>query len=130
MVEVGKGDKREEEHFVEVTDMVEIGKGDQRVEDHFVEVTDMIEIGRGGQRVELFGLQVPGGRRSTAPNHKRAAPREVRRNPLLCRRPGTFQRHCFVGARPGRGWRRGRRSEWTRRSSGQRRAGSGRIDGC
>ena len=100
MVEIGNGDQRAEDHFVEVTDMVEIGNGGQRMEDHFVEATDMIEIGKGGrrvedhcvgsdqmveigkggQRMELFGVQVPGGRRSTAPNHKRAAPREVRRN--------------------------------------------------
>ncbi len=60
--------------------MVEIGKGDQRLEDHFVEVTDMIEIGNSGQRGELFGVQVPRGRRSRDPIHKRAAPREVRRN--------------------------------------------------
>jgi hypothetical protein len=80
MVEIGKGGRRLADHFVEVTDMVEIGKGDQRVEDHFVGSDQMIEIGKGGHRMELFGVQVPGARRSTAPNHKRAAPREVRRN--------------------------------------------------
>jgi hypothetical protein len=55
--------------------MVEIGRGGQQVADHIVGTNQMIEIGKGGQQVELFGGQVPGGRRSTAPNHKRAAPR-------------------------------------------------------
>jgi len=80
MVEVGKGGRRLEDHFVEATDMIEIGKGGRRLADHFVEVTDMVEIGKGDQRMELFGVQVPGERRSTAPNHNRAAPRQVRRN--------------------------------------------------
>lgn len=80
MVEIDNSGQRVEDHFVEVTDMVEIGNSGQRVEDHFVGPDQMIEIGKAGQRVELFEVQVPGGRRSTAPNHKRAAPREVRRN--------------------------------------------------
>ena len=40
--------------------MVEVGKGGRRLEVHFVEATDMIEIGKGGRRLELFGVQVPG----------------------------------------------------------------------
>ena len=80
MIEIGKGGRRLADHFVEVTDMVEVGKGGERVEDHFVGSDQVIAIGKGGQRMELFGVQVPGARRSTAPNHKRTAPREVRRN--------------------------------------------------
>ena len=40
--------------------MIEIGKGGRRLEDHFVGSDQMIEIGKGGQRVELFEVQVPG----------------------------------------------------------------------
>ena len=50
MIEIGKGGRRLEDHFVEVTDMIEIGKGGRRLADHFVEVTDMFEIGNSGQR--------------------------------------------------------------------------------
>ena len=40
--------------------MIEIGKGGRRLEDHFVGSDQMIEIGKEGQRVELFEVQVPG----------------------------------------------------------------------
>jgi hypothetical protein len=54
--------------------MIELGNGSQQEADHIVGSDQMIEIGVGGQRVELFGVQLPGGRRSRDPNHKRAAP--------------------------------------------------------
>lgn len=50
MTEIGNGDPRVEDHFVEATDMVGIGNSGQRVGDHFVDVTDRIEIGKGGRR--------------------------------------------------------------------------------
>ena len=60
MVEIGNGDQRVEDHFVEATDMIEIGKGGRRAEDHFVGSDQMIDIDKGGQRVELFAVRVPG----------------------------------------------------------------------